>query len=164
MTTSNTDLANISRHLNMPQPIICFDEQLLNTKKLATQYFVLNLGSLANGGTHWVALAIRGGKEAVYFDSFGAPFSRAVSQYISGFSKKGYNVTQIQDIHSDLCGWYCMLWLKHIQSSKLDMYAAANAFVNQFFSDYDGNDELLRMKYLDNYNLSTYLKAILLKV
>lgn len=164
MTTSNNDLENISRYLNIPKPTICFDEELLNKKKLGTQYFVLNLGSLQNGGTHWVGLAIRNrGKEACYFDSFGAIYSNSVAKYIQGCSKKGYNFTQIQDIHSNFCGWYVLLWLKFIQSSERDMYTATNQFVNQFWSDYDGNDELLKMMYIDQYNLSNYLKNILLK-
>ena len=164
MTTSNNDLKAISRYLNIPYPTICFDEDLLNIKrKLGTQYFVLNLGSLKDGGTHWVGLCLRNrGKEMLYFDSFGAPYPQTVAQYCAKCTKKGYNSTQIQDIHSNLCGWYVLMWLAHIQKTEKNMYEATNDYVNLFWSDFDGNSELLKMMYINNYNLSPYLKNILL--
>lgn len=163
MTTSNTDLIEISRILNIPRPIICFDEDLATMKRLGTQYFVLNLGHESNGGTHWVGLCIRNrGKEMLYFDSYGVIFPNMVRDYSASCSKKGYNVTQIQDLHSNLCGWYVMGWLKAIQGSTKDMYKATNDFVNEFWSDYDGNSELLKMMFINNYHLDERLKTILL--
>jgi hypothetical protein len=162
MTTSNKDLENISRYLNIPKPIICFDEDLLHRKMKNTEYFVINLGSMADGGTHWVGLAIRGKKEACYFDPFGVIWSTKIATYISKCSKKGYNETQIQNISSNLCGWYVMMWLDWIQKSNKDMFKATNEFVNEFWSDYDGNGELLKMMYINNYHLPDYLKNILL--
>ena len=161
MTTSNTDLKGIAKVLGIPNPIICFDEDLQHMTRRGTQYFVLNLGS-PNNGTHWVALAIRGGKELCYFDSYGVIWPKAVTRYAQGCSTKGFNMTQIQDLQSNLCGWYVMLWLKAIQSTNKDMYKATNDFVNQFHFDYDGNSELLKMLYLDSYVLPERLKKILL--
>ena len=160
MTTSNTDLKHIAKVLNIPPPIICFDEDLQSIKRRGTQYFVLNLGS-PNNGTHWVGCCVRG-KEALYFDSYGVIFPNDVRNYIQGCSRKGYNTTQIQDLNSNLCGWYVLMWLKHIISSNKDMYHATNEYVNLFWSDYDGNSELLKMMFIDNYVLPERLKNILL--
>jgi len=157
MTTSNKDLEAISRYLNMPKPIICFDEDLLHRKMKNTEYFVVNLGSMNDGGTHWVGLAIRGKREVCYFDPFGVIWSQKIAKYISKCTKKGFNETQIQNIASNLCGWYCLMWLKWIQSSNKDMFRATNDFVNEFWSDYDGNSQLLKMLYINNYNLPQYL-------
>ena len=74
---------------------------------------IINLDDCVGPGTHWVSYV---GKS--YFDSFGLPPPKEVSNYIPDVK---FNNIQYQDKASVLCGYYCLFFIKMLQD-KVPIY------------------------------------------
>ena len=75
-------------------------------------FFILNIGNLRSGGTHWTAFMRNGEKEYSYFDSYGV----LPSEFVHKFEKKfnvnvKYSTKQFQRLDTDVCGQWCCAWL-----------------------------------------------------
>lgn len=104
--------------------------------------FFVNLGNEGNGGTHWVLLYLKG-KSGYYFDSFGiTPSREIISNYVRmcGGSSFSYNIEDIQNIKSNLCGYYCIYVCDKLMSGR-----GYNSIINDFTQDPSNeNVEVLR--------------------
>jgi hypothetical protein len=71
--------------------------------------FIMNLDRKSGDGTHWVAVSY---DCDIYFDPFGIapPDKIKVTQYCS---------SEIQHPLEDLCGEYCVWFLKHVSRDKV---------------------------------------------
>ena len=85
---------------------------------------------IKNIGTHWVCCAPShdNNKTLWYFDSFGMLY---LEEFKMRLIKDGmhviYNANHYQDIHSVLCGYYCLYCL-HQWSMKKDFYDIIKPF------------------------------------
>ena len=99
-------------------------------------------------GSHWTCLSILN-NNAFYFDYFGFPASIETEQFIKKQNIKhyGYNTTQIQNIKSNKCGYFCIALLLHIKNNPNNFYNTIDNFLNMFHDDTKYNDSIL-MKFL----------------
>ena len=83
---------------------------------------IINLDSLENAGTHWVC-CVPGGRSLWYFDSFGMGFP----QEFKSSKPVIWNSSQLQNIKSVLCGYYCLYFLHQWAQGK-DFYDILKPF------------------------------------
>ena len=110
-TLSNIDILRIAARYNIAvDGILCRDEVPTD---LAEGYYIINLDKSTNGGTHWTCLVVGRGDD-LYFDSFGvvspSQIDRLAGRYI-------YSTVDLQDLNATSCGWWCLAFLSHVQSS-----------------------------------------------
>lgn len=97
--------------------------------------FIINLADRDKPGTHWVALHCTKSNK-YYFDSFGMPAPYDVERVVGPYE---YQNAQIQSLESGWCGYYCLMFLKAMESGQ--SYAS---FVNQFLEDPRKNLTILK--------------------
>lgn len=115
--TSDTDLRNIAKDLNIKLNWIGFEEDLTNQPKEDGGY-IINIGD--NTGTHWCGLAVKG-DEAFYFDSFMVPPNDPVVKWVmdNKFDKFNYNnKEQFQQLNEELCGLWVIVFLYYSQKNE----------------------------------------------
>lgn len=98
-----------------------FMRDQLPKKIKPTEYGIVNLDSSTGPGTHWVCYVVD--KKLpfnLYFDSFGLPPPEELVDYLSG-KKLTYNSSQIQNIESSACGYYCVDIIKRYDKGE-DIY------------------------------------------
>lgn len=111
--------------------------------------FVINLSQHNEPGTHWVALYISVGGNAIYFDSFGLkPSNRHIDTFMKRHAKHViYNKKQLQHISSNKCGRFCCVFAVAILK---------NCTIDNFLSRFGMN---LYVNDITVENMYTYLKA-----
>lgn len=76
--------------------------------KLGKKSIVINFDTSDGGGTHWVCMWNKNPKFLFYFDSFGLAPPKRIKKAIMREGKKAImNTIQIQNIDSNMCGYYC---------------------------------------------------------
>lgn len=107
------DLKRIASRADIPLAgVVSRDQKYPNC---LNQLLVINLDSLAGPGTHWCGL-IEFSNHFEYFDPFGVVPPTEVVDYcalarINGSTKHVlYQDEQMQDLDSQKCGWYVLLW------------------------------------------------------
>jgi hypothetical protein len=108
--------------------------------------YIINLQSSTQGnGTHWCALYIED-KDIFYFDSFGIICPSEITNFCKRIpnSSLAYNDLQIQHIDAQTCGWYCIIFLLHLNRSKKDIYKSASEFIGRFSYDTKKNNTILK--------------------
>ena len=135
---SNIDITNILRAQGIEINGIFMKDEL--PKKLKKGFYVINLASNTdnNGGTHWTAFYY-GSDDNYYFDAFGFIAPMEVDKRLKSYV---YNTSQIQDINSTACGFYCIGFIIYMNSQKNKM-EGYKSFVNLFSSDTKENDKKL---------------------
>ena len=106
---SNFDIDSIAKSLDIKIDGI-FMKNEMNFERQNGNY-IINLDDSGNDGTHWTALIVKN-NISFYYDSYGCP----PPEQIIEFCKRGkthlyYNTRVIQDIESELCGFYCIALL-----------------------------------------------------
>ncbi len=104
-------------------------------------------------GTHWVAFTTENNK-VNYFDSFGFGPPSIVRMMLKKyyFEKNkpdflAYSMTQIQNINSGVCGWYCVYFCYFMDKYKdkhKNLGYRLQAFLNKFDEDTEKNREILK--------------------
>jgi len=113
---SNFDLDDISKKMKIPITEIIPKDQLKG--KLSDGRYIINLENTGQSGSHWVCF-LKHNNIVYYFDSFGVyPVQQLVNICNKYKYELFYNLTQIQDKKSILCGWFCLGFLKYLQTSK----------------------------------------------
>ena len=106
---------------------------------------IINTAKSDTRGEHWVAIVLQK-KQCFYFDSFGLPI---INDYILEFIRDAYNkVTYtdncIQSANSDMCGKFCIAFIKYVHSK-----SSYNTFIEQFdFENLYKNDEIVENIYM----------------
>jgi len=125
---TNYDLEDLTNHYQIPL-LFCGMKDELPDKVIDGNY-IINLQSSSQGtGTHWTALSVKG-KNADYFDSYGAPPSIEIIDFLKKRQCRiAYNNWIIQDLNSSNCGYFCLAFLlfKNVAVGK-----TMNDFVNLF--------------------------------
>jgi hypothetical protein len=149
---TNYDLSDKCKKLGIPLVGIYCKDQLPYTRKDGCYIINMQDNEDVNGnenpGTHWVS-AIINNKQACYFDAFGCVPPRNVQEFLAPYKPFPYNTKEIQNIMSEVCGWYCiyfLYWMMHNNNIK-SMKERLELFTNQFSNDVKKNETLLK-KYL----------------
>jgi hypothetical protein len=145
--TTNVQLLNYAKKYKLPLTILMNNE----FKYPKNGYYILNLENNGLSGSHWVALICQN-KKCFYFDSFGAPPTQAVHLRLKQRYTNIYmNNSIIQDLKSNMCGWFCIGLLLYVFTHpKLDLLTACDQFLNMFDDNTERNNAILK----------NYLKSI----
>jgi len=135
MALSNIDILELLKKNNVSVNDIIMKDCEGSLKK---GFYIVNLDNAGGGGTHWTALYFDG-KLNIYFDSFGVAPPKNIERLLGNFI---YNTEQIQDLNSELCGYYCVLFVKYLYHSR-SKYYRFNEFVNLFYLP-ERNEEILK--------------------
>jgi len=84
---------------------------------------IVNLESSGDRGSHWVCYSNSSTLDYVlYFDSYGLPPPEEIVKYLSTSDKKiMYNTSEIQNLKSQMCGYYCVYVIKELNKGN-DFY------------------------------------------
>jgi hypothetical protein len=149
---SNFDLTDMAEKEALDL-IGVFSKNLMPEKRVCGSY-IINLQDFEDGGgTHWVACKIFPNKQAVYFDAFGMPMPLDVNQFLNPFTPVGHSNRHIQDVKSEMCGFFCLAFIKYFNNfnyKKNDVFEAYDDFLNAFSNNYKTND-LIVMEMLNKY-------------
>lgn len=111
---SDEDLLKLAKAMNVKVDQIVY-KQYFDASK---DYCILNMGTPATSGTHWIAVS---NVDGIYFDPLGLPPPRVIPRHY-----KYYHVN-IQDYRYGHCGDYCVLALWYLQHRTIDgFYKAFN--------------------------------------
>ena len=128
--TSSDDIDKMAR--NVAGYKGCFTKEEL--PKITNGFYVINL----NGHSHWTCLFKKGDK-CFYYDSFGFPMQEEIENKIGDYY---YNSRENQDLDASSCGFYCVAFMKFMQSQQNPM-KAFETFVSLFDKNTKKNDSIL---------------------
>lgn len=149
----------ISEKLKLPIVGVYSKDELKKLKPEVGTYHI-NMSNANKVGTHWTLLkifcdkdrkenAVKGSRkecEALYFDSFGIDMPLEVKEFLKPFRPIAYSNRHIQNINSEVCGWYGLL---------LDYALEHKQVSNSYLEDYE--------KFLNSWSDSTIENTKLLK-
>jgi hypothetical protein len=123
---TNHQIEFLAEKMNVPLAYCGFKDRLpqqLQTNKA----YIINLDDSVckdtgapSQGTHWTGLYCAeypsGKREAMWFDSYGAPPPEIVKQRVRHSFRLGlpYNTKDIQSLMNQACGWYVLAWLHYV--------------------------------------------------
>jgi len=129
--TSSDDIDKMSKGIRGYKG--CFTKEEL--PKLTNGFYVINL----NGHSHWTCLMKKGDK-CFYYDSFGFPAQEEIEDKMGEYY---CNDRENQDLDASSCGFYCVAFMKFMQSQPNAM-KAFQTFVSLFDKDTKKNDMILQ--------------------
>jgi hypothetical protein len=155
---TNFDLEELFHKHHLPLVGIFSKDQLPYKKDRKPGCYVLNLQDEydvqggQNAGTHWTCFYVEG-RKACYMDPFGMIMPRQVQEFLADFKPYPYSTKQIQDITSQVCGWYCFFFCHFMVHQKQikNLLERMNRFLHLWDKDPSKNRDLL-IKYLDKIN------------
>jgi hypothetical protein len=157
---SNYQLANIAEDLkiNLPLKNIIMKDELKSAK---IGNYIINLESSDVGnGTHWCCLVIEK-NEAFWCDSFASPPPLEIIQACKKnktIKRFWFNNWIIQDLDSQLCGWYSLGLLFYVKMNREkyeSLKECCNHFINLFVDETKDNGGILK-KYLRPYRFRNH--------
>ena len=101
-------------------------------------FYIINLDKSTGTGTHWTCLYNHPLK-SYYFDSFGFVPPEEIEEVIMPYDN---NNKDIQDYNSDACGYYCIAFIKFL-NSKINKRLAFIEFIRLFSNKSTDNDNIL---------------------
>ena len=153
---TNLELHRLAQEENVDIPMhyICSSDELTNLKRKKKMNIILNLQNSNQGGSHWVALLVRGG-QAFYCDSYGLSSDTNVTQYcIKNHLHLSSNSYIIQSQKSTNCGLYCYALIKYIERENIptdiphkyknELLELCNNYINLFVPNRNTNDSILK--------------------
>ena len=160
MSLTNFDLHRLCKRMDLPIVGVFSKDELEPIPHQIGTYYI-NMSDAHEAGTHFVCFKIvcdedrdnyKGKKnkekvcEAIYFDSFGIDMPIEVANYLKNFRPIAYSNRHIQNIHSDVCGWYCLLFDYALEHKQMD---------SSYVEDYE--------RFLNNWSDNTITNTKLLK-
>lgn len=131
--TSTSQLYDLAKKLKLKIQYIGFAEDL-HRQKLKKGIYIINLGDLVKGGTHWTLLYI-GKNEAFYSDSYAMPPEDGVINFVRGIPIDWNRDYQLQGIDENYCGQWALLTAYHLnKSSKQTLKKTFENFAKKFKS------------------------------
>ena len=138
-TLSNKDIDEILKNYKIKYNGIFSKDELPN--KLLNGFYVINMQSSKDGhGTHWTALFKINDGYSLYWDSFGFPSPQDVVDKLHDYD---YNHKDIQNINSSSCGYYCIAFIKFMNSHSNNPIKAFDTFISLFSKDTNKNEQIL---------------------
>jgi hypothetical protein len=134
---SNTEMMDILRNQRVKFNGVYMKNEL--PSKLKRGSYIINLQSSFDGnGTHWCAFYYDK-PHSYYFDSYGFLAPVEVHNKIIPYY---YNDSEIQNIDSTACGFYCLAFVIFMEKNE-NKKGAFEGFVNLFTSDTKKNERIL---------------------
>jgi hypothetical protein len=163
---TNTDIYNLCEKLHLPLTDIYMRDDVAK-HAIEDGYFILNLNTSREPGSHWVSYVVDSVTKTVYyFDSYGmVPPNECVTFWSFHRYKIKCNSSHIQDEYSKSCGFFAVFFLLCMYfgtgRSKLDiMKKCINAFIINDYENDKENDKLvkeyLRHFFQGKYHIITY--------
>jgi len=145
-TTDTLQLTNLAKKMKINLVGVYSKDTM--PKKTYVGGYIINLQDSDEGnGSHWTALYITKNSEILYFDSFGLPYPVEIKEFVSN-KPVAINTRQIQDINSTLCGYYCLWFLKYIETNKNNktksIFEIYDNFLNIFRFDTIQNGDIVK--------------------
>ena len=123
----------------------CYSKDALPKKMLLTKFYIINLDDSSGQGTHWT-MGASNSKQVIYFDTFGVTCPVNVLKFMRTAKKPMYySTTTLQDMKSELCGYYCIYIIEQMVNGRNFVYIVAEDFQN----DEPSNDRYIK-KYFKN--------------
>ncbi len=135
---SDFDITKIIQKLKLPLDNILMRDEIKDNLNGAG-FYIINLDVSKNDGTHWTACFCHPLK-SFYFDSYGFIPPSELEHKIKPYM---YNDKDIQDWHSEACGWFCIAFIKFLHD-KNDKETAYKEFLKLFSSNTKENDKKLK--------------------
>ncbi len=136
--TSNFDLINLAKYLNIPLNDVIMKDEINKINNLG--FYISNLDNSNNNGTHWTVFFYHP-LTSYYYDSFGFVPPLEIENKIKPYY---FNNNDIQDYNSEACGYYCLAFIKFLHN-KQDKKEAYNQFIKLFHkTDLKENDKKLK--------------------
>jgi hypothetical protein len=144
---TNFEIEDIADNLKLGI-IGVFSKNQLPHRRAVGSYYV-NLQDAEDGdGTHWVFFKIFDDAKAIYFDSFGLPPPQDINKFLLPFKPVASNNRQIQDLKSEMCGWFCIAcdyYLTYdVDKKRKDIFECYDDFLNIWSIDKKKNDTILK--------------------
>ena len=143
---TNYEIEDVAKHYHIPLIDCCMKDELPHSLK--DGYYIINLQSSTQGdGTHWTVLIVQP-KIAVFMDSFGAPPSTEIVDFVK--KRKGihlaFNNEIIQDLSSENCGYFCLYlcWFVEKYKRTKPLIQLVDDFTRLFREDTKLNDAVLQ--------------------
>jgi len=100
----------------------CYPEDDLPTlptkSKSYSRSLIINTKPSNEEGEHWIAIVIHN-ENCLYFDSFGLPIlSIKLIKFLHNFHVASYSDVCIQNVTSNLCGKFCIAFVKYVKCKK----------------------------------------------
>lgn len=132
--TSDVELKEICKKLHIQLHGVFMKDELPKTLKNGN--YIMNLDSSTGSGTHWVCFHKKG-NELAYFDSFGTePPQEAYEIMTKGKKTMAYYSDKVvQDTKSNICGFYCILFLLHFKLTDGSVHDSFVKFHNIFYDN-----------------------------
>lgn len=138
---SNFDLIRIAKERRILLNDVIAKDQVDKLTKDGN--YVINLENHNQPGSHWTAL-ILSAKNCIYFDSFGMPPPEKVYRFLEKkYGKVLFSKTEIQDMDSTFCGYFCLAFLKFMQERKGTLANKLLLFQKLFKENTKENDAIL---------------------
>jgi len=125
---TDTDIEDLCKFFNIKLKGVYEKSELT---ELPYGNYIINL----NGQSHWCAMIISPNGN-FWYDSYGFPAPENLHKLMGNYT---WNDTQIQDINSTACGYFCIAFLKFMEKPNKQMY---DAFCDLFGSPKQ-NDKIL---------------------
>ena len=139
---SNIKIQQICQALEIPLQGVLMKDQFSITSP--NGIYIVNLNDSNQSGSHWTLLIKMKNNKYLYFDSFGAPPPQTILDTLKiDPNKLQYNDQQIQDIKSQSCGYFAMLFAYYYSREKTPNKTII-AFLSNFTTDEKQNDKVLR--------------------
>jgi len=105
-------------------------------------FYIFNLDNYDGPGTHWVMLNGAVSPEDVYyFDPFGAYPFKSVNKFVPASKTLFYTDDFLQDMYSDMCGYYCIYIAYQQLVRKRDI---ADIIMKDFSENHLQNDHVVQ--------------------
>ena len=132
--TSDVELKDICKKLKIQLHGVFMKDELPPTLKNGN--YIMNLDSSDGTGTHWVCMHKKGNQIA-YFDSFGTQPPKEATMIMKKNKKTMtyYSDKIVQDSKSNICGFYCILFLLHFKLSDGSVHDKFVKFHDIFFDN-----------------------------
>lgn len=147
---SNFDIEKICNKLQIPLNGVYMKDELTKNNFQNGNY-VINLENSNQGGSHWCAL-VKKDKVVLWIDSFGLPCPENICDVCQQLNINSiyYNETNIQDIDSNLCGYFCIAFFLYCKVNRGLITSKLSKYVNMFYQNTDHNDAILKT-YMNYY-------------
>jgi len=142
---SNFELEDLADKRNLDLIGVFSKDRMPNEKQVGS--YIINMQNEDDGsGTHWVAIKLFKTRKCCYFDSFGVGMPMEIDEWTKNFKPVATNNRQIQDIKSQMCGFFCLSFIEFFQNfddETNDVFEAYDDYLNLFSSDPKTNDKIV---------------------
>jgi len=142
---SNFELEELASRRGIDLIGVYSKDDLPHKKKVGS--YIINMQNEHDGnGTHWVSFIIFENRKCCYFDSFGVYMPDDLLNWLSIFQPVAINKRQIQDIKSEMCGYFCIAFIeffKNFDLKQYDVFEKYDDYINCFSNNLKMNDKIV---------------------